>query len=116
LVSTAAFAHGLNPKQLGEAGWTCFNAGPNNWVHCIAPGSGASPVTMTVRVFDTQDVNATEAEFLGTESLMHVDYYKQQPCPQLNGPGGEQHLYEDLRLSPEPLPYFACHHFETHHH
>jgi hypothetical protein len=69
-----------------------------------------------VRVFDTQDANASEAEFLGTELLIHVDLYNGQPCPQLNRPGGEPILYEDLRQTPAPLPYFACHHFETAHH
>lgn len=113
LPSAAALAGGVNPAQLSRAGWYCFNAGPNMWVHCIEPGAGASPVTVSVRVFDTQAVNASEADFLGTELLIHVDYYNEQPCPQLTEPGGERVLYEDLRETPEPLPYYACHHFET---
>jgi hypothetical protein len=116
VVTAAAAAQGINPAQLGEAGWTCFNAGPNNWVHCIQPGADASPATISVRVFDTQDASASQAEFLGTELLIHVDLYNGQPCPQLNGPAGEPVLYEDLRQTPAPLPYFACHHFETAHH
>ena len=108
LATTAALAKGVNPAQLGRAGWACFNAGPHNWVHCTPPGAGASPATMSVRVFDTEDRYATEAEFLGTELLIHVDHYHGQPCPQ-NGLSE----YEDLR----PIaPYYACHHFETEHH
>jgi hypothetical protein len=111
LATTAALAKGVNPPQLSRAGWTCFNAGPNNWVHCVPPGSGASSATMSVRVFDTQDVNDAEAEFLGTELLIHVDLFHEQPCPQ-----DESGEYEDLRETPAPLPYFACHHFDTEHH
>jgi hypothetical protein len=113
LPAAAALAESINPVQLDRAGWDCFNAGPNMWVHCLPPGAGASPATISVRVFDTQDVGDREAEFLGTELLIHVDLYNDQPCPQLTEPGGERVLYEDLRLTPEPLPYFACHHFET---
>jgi hypothetical protein len=116
VATTGALAQGVNPAQLGQAGWTCFNAGPSNWVHCIQPGADASPATISVRVFDTQDVNASEAEFLGTELLIHEDLYNYQPCPQLDGAGGELGLYEDLREAPDPLPYFACHHFEPEHH
>jgi hypothetical protein len=110
LATTAALAKGVNPAQLGQAGWNCFNAGPNNWVHCTQPGAGASPATMSVRVFDTEEVSATEAEFLGTELLIHVDLYHGQPCPQ-----DELGEYEDLRET-AGLPYYACHHFETGHH
>jgi hypothetical protein len=113
LPAAAALANGVNPAQLSRAGWDCFNAGPNNWVHCIPPGSNASPATLSVRVFDTEDVSASEAEFLGTELLIHMSIYNDQPCPQLTGPGHEQVPYEDLSKTPEPLPYYACHHFET---
>jgi hypothetical protein len=65
---------------------------------------------MSVRVFDTEEVSATEAEFLGTELLIHVDLYHEQPCPQ-----DELTEYEDLRET-AGLPYYACHHFETEHH
>jgi hypothetical protein len=113
LPAAAALAKGVNPAQLSRAGWNCFNAGPNMWVHCISPGSGASPATLSVRVFDTKNVSANEAEFLGTELLIHVSIYNDQPCPQLTDPGAERVLYEDLRETPDPLPYYACHHFET---
>lgn len=116
LATTVVLADSINPAQLVQAGWDCINAGPDNYVHCFPPGAGASPRTISVRVFKTQDVNASEVEFLGTEQLIHVDTYNEQPCPQLNGPGGEQEAYEDLRLSPAPLPYFACHHYATGHH
>jgi hypothetical protein len=102
-------ANGQNPAQLTRAGWDCFNAGPHNWVHCTPPGAAASPATMSVKVFDTEDVGAIVADFFGTELLIHRDIYSGQPCPQ-----NDLESYEDL--SDIGLPYFACHHFDTEHH
>jgi hypothetical protein len=109
LSATGVSAKGQNPAQLSRAGWDCFNAGPHNWVHCTQPGAGASAATMTVKVFDTEDVEATDAHFFGTELLIHKDIYKFQPCPQ-----NDLEDYEDLASI--GLPYFACHHFDTEHH
>jgi hypothetical protein len=109
---SSALAGGVNPAQLGQAGWSCMVAGPHGWVHCFAPAAGASPATITVMVFNIGDPNASNAEFLGTELLIHESLYNGQPCPQLDGPGGESQPYE--YLFPEVgLPYYACHHFET---
>lgn len=103
-------AAGENPAQLSKAGWTCFNAGPHTWVHCIPPGAGNSPAIMIVKVFDTTDVTSIDADYLGTELLIHADLYNGQPCPQ-------NHLeeYEDL-FPVTGAPYYACHHFDTDHH
>ncbi len=100
-------ARGQSPAQLSRSGWSCFNAGPDNYVHCTLPGAGASGATMSVKVFETTNVSATEAEYLGTELLVHKNRYNEQPCPQ-NG----LETYEYLGF----VPYFACHHYDTDHH
>lgn len=105
-----AGAAGENPAQLSKAGWSCFNAGPHDWVHCIPPGAGSSAATMIVKVFDTTDLTATDADYLGTELLIHIDLYHGQPCPQNDLEG-----YEIL-LPVTGAPYYACHHFDTDHH
>jgi hypothetical protein len=71
----------------------------------------AATASLSVKVFETTDVNATSAEFLGTESLIRADLYGGQPCPKN---GGE---YELLPASETGLPadYRACHHYATSH-
>jgi hypothetical protein len=79
-------------------------------VHCYPPGTGNSANTINIKVFETTDVSAETAEYLGTELLMHADIYNQQGCPQ------EGHdTYEDLYPT-TGMPYYACHHFDTDHH
>ena len=95
----AASAGGNNAAQLTRAGWNCVTAGPNDWVHCDPPGTGASDATIVVKVFDVPG-----SPFLGTELLIHADLYRGQPC-ETDGGGP----YADL----SPFPYFACHHFDT---
>jgi hypothetical protein len=98
-----AFGHGHTADQLVAAGWTCFNAGPNNWTHCNPPGTGNSDSVIQVKVFGESGY-----PFLGTESLIHKDIYergRQQPC-STDG-GGPYHF---LGVP----PYYACHHFSTH--
>ena len=97
-VMAPASAGGNTSAQLEEAGYTCFNAGPDNWTHCIKDFSKKS---ISVKVFSEDGET-----FFGTEALLHLSRYSGQPCPQDNletwdfgaGPGGE---------------YFACHHFNT---
>jgi hypothetical protein len=96
----AASAGGHNADQLTRAGWDCGPAGPNDWVHCTPPGTGASDATIVVKVFDVPGY-----PFLGTELLISVDLYRGQPC-ETDGGGP----YHDLRPD---APYFACHHFDT---
>ncbi len=98
-----ASARGLTADQLTSAGYTCFPAGPNDWVHCLLwrkleRGQRAVPV----KVFSV-DGN----EFLGTEQLLRDNVYAGQPCPQ---DGLSQW---DSQAVPG---YFACHHFDTGHH
>lgn len=107
-----AGAHGVSPAKLGNAGWTCFNV-PDLGVHCVPPASDfppsidAPPASVTVRVFDTDNPTATDADFLGTELLIREDLFHGQPCPQDGG------VYHELFLG--PLTYYACHHYDTSH-
>lgn len=110
LAAGAVAAGGQNPAQLSNAGWTCFNAGPHNWVHCYPPGTGNSANTINIKVFETSEVGAETAEYLGTELLIHADVYNEQGCPQ-----DGLSTYEDM-FPTTGLPYYACHHFEVDHH
>jgi hypothetical protein len=111
IYSHIAVASGNSPAQLSRAGWLCVNAGPDNYVHCFPPGAMAATASLSVKVFETTDVNATSAHFLGTELLIRADLYEGQPCAQ-NG-----HEYELLPSSASGLPadYRACHHYATSH-
>ena len=97
----AATARGLNSDQLVRAGYACFPAGPNAWIHCLLERK-LGQRSIPVKVFSEDG-----SEFLGTEQLLRADIYGGQPCPQ-DG------------LDPwDPLAvpgYFACHHFDTGHH
>ena len=95
LIVATVGAKGNNASQLEDAGWTCFNAGPNNWIHCMKKDPAAGPSTIPVKVFSVDG-----EEFLGTELLIRNDLYNGQPCPQEGG--GE---YDQL-----PFGYRACHH------
>ena len=86
-----------SPKPAGTA-----RTLPGHGVHCEDPHAEiGSSVHIQVKVFDTSDVGADSAPFLGTESLVRADHYHGQPC--LPGHG------EDLLL---PFGYYACHHFD----
>ena len=100
IVATVS-AGGNTAEQLGDAGWTCFNAGPSNWTHCMKKNPATGPSAIPVKVFS---VDGTE--FLGTELLIRADLYNGQPCPQEGG--GD---YEGLDLvGDEAIDYYACHH------
>ena len=102
LFASGANAGGLTSNQLSEAGVDCFNAGPNDWIHCLSLQKFGKPA-VPVLVF-TED----GSEFLGTEQLLREDIYIRggPPCPQ---DGLES-------WDSESVPgYFACHHFETGH-
>jgi hypothetical protein len=85
-----------------RAGYTCFAAGPTDWIHCmlISKFEDEHPV-VPVKVFSVGGM-----DFLGTELLLHEDTYSGQPCPE-----DELNLWEDTGFG-----YFACHHFLTGHH
>src|SRR5918995_197371 len=89
-------AAGVSPAKLQQAGWSCVNpagafpANPN--VHCFPPGQlegvvAGTAETALLLAFATGDVNAEEAELLGTERMIRADLFHNQPCPT-DPPGG----------------------------
>jgi hypothetical protein len=116
VVSTVS-AHGNDSGKRSNAGWTCFIAGPSDWVHCTAPGKSMNPGNAgNVMVYDCKAPSCVvvDAEagtfdgvghpFLGTELLISAEVYNDQPCAT-DGGG----LYHPLG------PWMACHHFDTSH-
>lgn len=101
MLSGSATAEGLTSSQLERAGYACFPAGPNSWIHCLLEKK-LGKRSIPVKVF-----SADGSEFLGTEQLLRADNYGGQPCPQ-----------DGLEMwDPLAVPgYFACHHFDTGHH
>lgn len=110
MVGAVANARGVTAQRLADAGFTCFPAGPNLWIHCTPPGNelfagdGATPATAQVKVFESWD-----GHFLGTEILLRADLYE-KGMPQCPTDGGEYESLADIGL-----PYYACHHFDTAH-
>jgi len=99
-------AHGVSPDQLGDQGWACaFVLGA---VHCFPPGTGSTTATINALVFATDDPEATEAPFAGTEHLIRSDLFHDQPCPR--DPPSRQ--YTDL-MPLLGIPYHACHHYDS---
>jgi hypothetical protein len=109
--SSETLARGSSPAQLARAGWTCINAGPDDFVHCFPPGAFKSDETLAVRVFETTDVDAEDAHFLGTELLIRDDVYQGQPCPQ----NGEEYELLPASVTGLQADYRACHHYSTSH-
>jgi hypothetical protein len=114
-VAGTAFADGLGPAQLSEAGWDCFLPEPqanpdfNRNVHCSPPDQLAeifsgTTVTGMFLAFDTEDVGAESATLLWTERLIRKDKFHGQPCPT-DPPSFE---YSDLE-SLFGLDYYICH-------
>lgn len=102
LLTGPAFAGGITADRLADAGFDCFEAGPNDWIHCMDLDRLLNGDTVVpVKVFSTDG-----SELLGTELLLHEDVYVAQPCPQ-----DELNLWAPL----EGTPFFACHHFLTGH-
>lgn len=102
LFGSNATAGGLTSSQLESAGYACFPAGPNSWIHCLLERK-LGQRSIPVKVFSVDG-----SEFLGTEQLLRGDIYRgQQPCPQ-----------DGLDIwDPLAVPgYLACHHFDTGHH
>ena len=96
-----AHGRGLAANQLSAAGYYCFPAGPNLWIHCLLERKLGKRV-VPVKVFSVDG-----SEFLGTEQLLRDDVYAGQPCPQ---DGLAQ--WDSLAVP----GYYACHHFDTGHH
>ncbi len=106
LISTvmAASAAGQTSATLEMAGWSCNNAGPHNWVHCLKPGVDPTSESQIVKVFSENGDT-----FLGTELLIRADLYGGQPCA--TDGGGEYALLG--AGAPFPIAYRACHLFDT---
>ncbi len=109
VLAPAALAGGGNggghsAGQLDRAGWNCFNAGPSDWTHCVAPGKKSPSAKSTnIKVFSVDG-----STYLGTEILISANVYNGQPCAT---DGGEP--YHDL--SGDGSGPYACHHFDTDH-
>jgi hypothetical protein len=121
-------ATGLSPAKLAKAGWSCLNpaaafpANPN--VHCFAPGHlegviAGTAATAHLVTFATPDVEAEEAELLGTERMIRADLFHGQPCPT-DPPGGppgataSPPLYQWSYLGPRfGWDYYICHSFDS---
>jgi hypothetical protein len=104
-VAAGGSSGGLSPKQLGDAGWTCFNV-PGLGVHCAAPGQAwppTEPVVQLLYFFNTTDPSSSVPDFTGTETLIRADIFNGQPCPTQPGES-----YTDL--SSLGLNYWGCHH------
>jgi hypothetical protein len=101
IVPSDAHGRGLTSDQLVSAGYDCFPAGPNDWIHCLL-GRKFGKQVIPVKVFSVDG-----SEFLGTEQLLREDIYAGQPCPQ-----------DGLaQWDSQGVPgYYACHHFDTGHH
>lgn len=105
---------GLSPKQLSDAGWTCFNVVTpvvgTLGVHCAPPGQPFPPTgqphIQLLYFFNTTDPNSAVPDFTGTETLIRADLYRGEPCPTEPGPNGG---YTYLPTIGIPLNYYACH-------
>lgn len=83
-------------EQKGDAGWTCFPAGPVANIHCLSPSQGGGAAA-SAQVFSPDGDT-----YLGTESLRFTDRdLSEIPCPK---DGGHWHeIDEDT---------WACHHWK----
>jgi hypothetical protein len=115
LPATASTASGgLSPKQLSDAGWTCFNVVTPVvgvlGVHCAPPGQpfppSGQPHIQLLYFFNTTDPDSDVPDFTGTESLIRADLYQGQPCPTEPGPNGGYTYLPDIGI---PLDYYGCH-------
>jgi hypothetical protein len=117
---SSASPGGLSPGALSEKGWGCIDA--VHAVHCAPPGVAAKipttpvplsefPPTIPVLVFDTTDPQDTDAPFLGTEFNIRADLFHEQPCP--TDPESRQYTFLPGPPTFFPLPYFACHRFNS---
>jgi len=97
-------AGGLSPKQLGDAGWTCFFV-PGLGVHCAPPGKWppTDPEVQLLYFFNLSDPTSDVAgQLTGTETLIRDDIFNGQPCP--TEPSGQYTSLAGLGLD-----YHACH-------
>lgn len=99
---TLAFAAPVaarSPALLDAHGWDCFDV-PGLGVHCMPPGIEWGDRHIQLLYFDTSDVTSTDAQFLGTETLLRADAFKgNRQCPTEPAGWG----------FPPGLGYFTCH-------
>ena len=93
-------------------------------IDTVIPVSGKAVIAGTavsamLKAFATPDVNADEADFLGTEHMIRADHFHNQPCPTdpPGGPPGEtssppSYTYSSL-LRLFGWDYYICHHFDS---
>jgi hypothetical protein len=94
------------PAQLLEAGWLCLPFPSLGGVYCMPPGAFISSETVTARIFDTLDPNASDAPYLGTALFVRADLYNGQPCPQI---GMDQYIPLDF-TGDEVTDFYGCWH------
>ena len=82
LMAKPVSAQENGPAQLVKAGWLCLPFPSLGGVYCMPPGAFISNETVTARVFDTLDANASDVPYLGTALFVRADLYNSQPCPQ----------------------------------
>jgi hypothetical protein len=105
-VAPAALASGQTAGGAEDRGLTCFNAGPDNWIHCIDAGRVGAPGFFVMIFSEDGDV------YLGTERLVRSDKYNGDPCLEDNLDVWDGPLGPDLDGDGEG-DYFACHLFDT---
>jgi hypothetical protein len=74
---------GNSPAGLIAAGWDCVLR-EGKYVYCMVPfwkKPAELPAAVINKVFLTQDLNATDAPFVGTSTYLRWDLYAEQPCP-----------------------------------
>jgi hypothetical protein len=114
VASAQAKDGGNSPAQLARAGWSCFLPPPfNPKVHCAPPGQlervvAGTAAAATFLVFDTDDVTAESASFVGTERLIRGDLYHGQPCP--TDPPSHEYSWLYPRFG---WDYYICHTFDS---
>jgi hypothetical protein len=104
VLAPAAFAGGQTSATLENAGWDCFEAGPNNWTHCVAPSTANGTRSPEAKGTVVKIFSVDGSEFLGTELLISASVYAGQPC---STDGGGAYGYVP------PLDAYACHRFST---
>jgi hypothetical protein len=113
--AATATAAGLSPARLAEAGWDCILPPPefNPNVHCAKPGSlegilSAEAEMVVWLTFATSDLDATDAELLGTERMIRADLFNGQPCP--TDPPTDEYSWLVPRFG---WDYYICHTFDS---
>ena len=98
----ASAAAGVNPAQLADAGWTCFNDPAAPRVVCSDPGHGRPvpgdpdpPPSYNFLLF------GLDGTFIGTQHAIRADLYSGQPCRSTGG---------DYLFVPR-IGYYRCEHF-----